>query len=163
MGFGVSRFGFRVLEVRGFGVFEVRGFGFGVLEVRGFLFGFSRFQVPGLRGSGFRVRGFSRFLGSTFQGCRFVFWRFGVSGSGFEVRGFGFGVSRFGLLEVRGFTVRASGGSRFLRFGVWCSWFRVRGFAVRACGGSRFLRFGVLGSCFRVRGFAVQAFRGSRF
>ena len=59
------------------------GFGFAVFEVRGFLFGFSRFQVPVLRGLGFRVRVFSRFLGSTFQGCQFVFLRFRVSGSRF--------------------------------------------------------------------------------
>ena len=82
LGFGVSRFEFGVLEVRDFGVFEVRGFGFGVLEVRGFLFEFSMFQVPGLRGSGFRVRGFSRFLGSAFQGYWFAFLRFGF---GFSV------------------------------------------------------------------------------
>ena len=124
-----------VFEVSGpgvtrFGVFEVRGFDFGVLEVRGFLFGFSRFHVPGLRGSGFRVRSFSRFLGSAFQGCHFAFLRFGVSGSGFR---------------VRAFAIRASGGSAFLRFEVWGSWLGV----------SRFRGFG-----FVVSWFGVFEFRG---
>ena len=86
------------------------GFGFGVFEVRGFLFGFSMFQVPGLRDSVFRVRDFSRFLGSAFQGYWFAFLRFGF---GFSVRGLAvndFGCSGFRCL-----------GFRVLRF-------RVRGF-----------------------------------
>ena len=122
------------MEVRGFGVVEVRGFGFGVLEVRGFLFGFSMFQVSRLRGSGFRVRGFSRFLGSTFQGCRFVFLRFGVSGSGFRDSGFW----RFGVFEVRGLVFVVSGsGFRVRGFrgtGFRGLWFRVPGFEIQGWG-----------------------------
>ena len=85
-------------------ILDVRGFGFGVRDFlvwgSGFL-GF-RFVVSGLAFCSFwfsRCRGLG---GSGFRGS-------GFRVLGFEVPGFGIGVSRFGLLEVRGFGFVVSG------------------------------------------------------
>ena len=124
-GYGVSQ-----LVVRGCGGWGLRVRGYAVrgrwFAVRGF-----RYGVSG--GSGFRVQGFGG-------------WGFRVRG--FVVRCFGLGLSRFRVLEVRGFWygVRGSGtGFRDSGIGVGV-------FVVQGCGGLGF-RVRVHGSWFWIGGF----------
>ena len=134
------------------------------------------FQGLGLSSWVFRVRGYAvREFGvsdtgflvicSGFRGrcARFLVWgfgRYGVAGSlfrVFEVRTFKSGVSRFGVLEVRGFwygvfEVRGFGYGVFQvrGFGYWVSGSLSRVFEVRGLG------YEVSGTGFAIQGLALS-------